>query len=188
MAISRRDLLTYSAALGAAGILGPSGAGASALSEYRSLDATAMADLVRRGDASPLELLDMAIGRTEEVNPQVNAVVLKHYELARETITRGLPDGPLKGVPFLLKDLGVALKGTVTTDGSRLFKDQVFDYDSTLVERNAVYARRVFHCDSLLLERWRDASIAAQTMEKSDYSGVWISLVYVAPRRFLSRI
>lgn len=135
MTVSRRQLLKYSAAIGAAGMLGSSGARASALSEYRSLDATAMAELVRRGEASPLELLDMAIGRTEEVNPQVNAVVLKHYELAREAVAAGLPDGPLKGVPFLLKDLGVALKGTVTTEGSRLFRDQVFDYDSTLVER-----------------------------------------------------
>jgi amidase len=135
MSLSRRQLLQYSAALGAAGVFGSHGASSSALAEYRSLDATAMADLVRRGEASPLELLDMAIGRTEEVNPRVNAVVLKHYEMAREAINAGLPDGPLKGVPFLLKDLGVALKGTVTTEGSRLFKDQSFDYDSTLVER-----------------------------------------------------
>lgn len=135
MTVSRRQLLQYGAALGAVSVLGSTGASASALSQFRSLDATAMADLVRRGEVSPLELLDLAIGRTEEVNPQVNAVVLKHYELARQAVATGLPDGPLKGVPFLLKDLGVALKGTVTTEGSRLFKGQAFSYDSTLVER-----------------------------------------------------
>jgi len=103
--------------------------------EYRSHDALALAELVRKGDASPMELLDLAIARTEAINPTINAVVLKHYELAREQVRRGLPEGRFHGVPFLLKDLGIALKGTVTTEGSRFFKDQKFDYSSTLVQR-----------------------------------------------------
>ena len=103
--------------------------------EYRSHDATGLAELVRRGDASPMELLDLAIARTEAVNPKVNAVVLKHYELARRSAAGKLPEGALRGVPFLLKDLAVAMRGTVTTEGSRFFRERRHDEDSTLVER-----------------------------------------------------
>jgi Asp-tRNA(Asn)/Glu-tRNA(Gln) amidotransferase A subunit family amidase len=103
--------------------------------EYRRHDAVGLAALVRKGDASPGELLEIAIARTEDVNPTLNAVVTRHYELAREAVARGLPDGPLRGVPYLLKDLGIALAGTVTTQGSVFFRDAVYDYDSTLVTR-----------------------------------------------------
>ena len=103
--------------------------------EYTKYDALGLAALVARGEVSPLELLEVAIQRVETVNPQVNAIVLKHYDLARKTIKRGLPDGPFKGVPFLLKDLGIALKGTITTHGSAFYKSSVATFDSTLVKR-----------------------------------------------------
>jgi Asp-tRNA(Asn)/Glu-tRNA(Gln) amidotransferase A subunit family amidase len=103
--------------------------------EYRRHDALGLAELVRKGEASPAELLEIAIARTEAVNPTLNAVVIKHYERAREAIRRGLPDGPLQGVPYLLKDLGIALKGTITTQGSVFFLNAEVDHDSTLVER-----------------------------------------------------
>jgi Asp-tRNA(Asn)/Glu-tRNA(Gln) amidotransferase A subunit family amidase len=61
--------------------------------------------------------------------------VTKHYELARGFIEKGLPDGPFQGVPYLLKDLGIALDGTVTTQGSLFFRTAIYDYDSTLVRR-----------------------------------------------------
>ena len=103
--------------------------------EYAKYDAIGLAELVARGEVSPLELLEAAIQRTEAVNPKINAIVLKHYDLARKTIKRGLPDGPLKGVPFLLKDLGMALKGTITTNGSVFYEDAAASFDSTLVQR-----------------------------------------------------
>ena len=103
--------------------------------EYRRLDAVALAGLVRRGDASPTELLELAIARAEAVDPRLTAIVLHHFELARETAARKLPAGPFAGVPFLLKDLATALAGTVTTEGSRFFRDAMHDADSTLVER-----------------------------------------------------
>ena len=68
-------------------------------------------------------MLDAAIERVEARNPAVNAVVQKLYDHGRAQIAAGLPDGPLKGVPFLLKDLGSALAGTRTTRGSRFFAD-----------------------------------------------------------------
>jgi amidase len=101
--------------------------------EYGAYDALGLAELVRKREVKPEELLDEAIDRTERLS-QINAVVLKHYDRAREQIASGLPEGTFRGVPFLLKDF-TALRGTVTSYGSRFFADAVADHDSTLVER-----------------------------------------------------
>lgn len=103
--------------------------------EYRRHDAMGLAALVRKGDASPMELLELAIARAEAVNPKINAIVVEHFELAREAVRKGLPKGPLRGVPYLLKDLGTSMRGTITTEGSRFFRDKRHAEDSTLVER-----------------------------------------------------
>ena len=63
--------------------------------EYGNYDAVGLADLVRRKQVSAIELLDEAIERTAKVDPQINAVVVKHYDYARRQIENGLPDGPL---------------------------------------------------------------------------------------------
>ena len=91
--------------------------------EYEEHDGLGLAQLVKSGAVSPTEVLDAAIERVEARNPAVNAVVQKLYDHGRAQIAAGLPDGPLKGVPFLLKDLGSALAGTRTTRGSRFFAD-----------------------------------------------------------------
>jgi amidase len=101
--------------------------------EYGSHDALGLAELVKKREIKPEELLDEAIQRTEQV-AEINAVVLNHYERARDQIRSGLPDGPFKGVPFLIKDF-TALKGTPTTYGSNFFVGAIADHDSTLVER-----------------------------------------------------
>jgi len=98
-------------------------------------DALGLGDLVRRREVSAEALLDRAIARVEAVNPQINAVVLKHYDVARAQLAEGRPEGPFAGVPFLLKDLGAALTGTVTTDGSRAFADWTASADSTITRR-----------------------------------------------------
>ncbi|MCB1690486.1 MAG: amidase [Halioglobus sp.] len=103
--------------------------------EYRSKDALALAKLVREGEISATEVLEMAISRANAVNPEINCIVEQLYDRARHEARKGLPQGPFTGVPFLLKDLGMALKGTVTTQGSRFFSDWVADYTSTIVER-----------------------------------------------------
>ncbi|MFO0691554.1 MAG: amidase family protein [Myxococcota bacterium] len=103
--------------------------------EYRRHDATSLAALVRRGDASPAELLELAIARAEAIDPKLTAIVVRHFELAREAVKGRLPDGPFTGVPFLLKDLATAMAGTVTSEGSRLFADARHEHDSTLVGR-----------------------------------------------------
>lgn len=104
-------------------------------SDYDQYDSVGLAALVAQGDVSPGELLDEAIERTERVNGEINAVTLKHYDEARASIAAGLPDGPLRGVPFLLKDLHLQLTGTITTFGSALFEDFKADHDSTLTAR-----------------------------------------------------
>ncbi|MBT6499429.1 MAG: amidase, partial [Deltaproteobacteria bacterium] len=103
--------------------------------EYRSYDAVGLAGLVRKGGVEPSELLETAIEHAEKINPQLNAIVNQMYDLARESISKGLPNGPLRGVPFLLKDLGANYSGVSTTRGSRLFQDAIPDYDSELVKR-----------------------------------------------------
>ncbi len=90
------------------------------------LDATAQAELVRRGEASPLELVDAAIDRIEAANGEVNAVIHKLYEEGREAAAAELPDGPFKGVPFLLKDLGAAFAGQPLHMGMQYLKDADF--------------------------------------------------------------
>ncbi len=103
--------------------------------EYETHDAVGLADLVRRGDVSPSELLDAAIARAAERNPTLNAVVIDMEKEARAAIEAGLPEGPLRGVPFLIKDLHLLYAGVRSTNGSRLFRDQVADHDSVLVSR-----------------------------------------------------
>jgi amidase len=104
------------------------------LKEYGNTDAVGLAALVRGKQVSARELLDEAIARTEKLDPQINAVVVKHYDYARAQIDRGLPDGPFTGVPFLLKDLDL-LEGTRTTFGASLYRDNVADHTGTLAQR-----------------------------------------------------
>jgi amidase len=105
-----------------------------AFSEYSQYDGLALARLVRTGEVSAAELLDEAIARTDRLDPQLNALAVKHYDFARAQIARGLPDGPFCGVPFLLKNL-VLLAGTRTTFGSRLFEDFIADHNTTITDR-----------------------------------------------------
>src|SRR3954453_1667709 len=105
-----------------------------AFKEYGNYDAVGLAELVRKKDVTARELLDEAIARTAKVDPQINAVVVKHYDYAERQIERGLPDGPFSGVPFLLKDLD-PLEGTRTTFGATVLNDFVADHNGTLVQR-----------------------------------------------------
>jgi len=107
----------------------------SGFKEYEDYDALGLAELVNKGDVSSTELLNEAIERTEKLNPKLNAVVLKHYDEAKQLIADGLPDGPFKGVPFLLKDLHLLWKGTVTSFGSAAWDGYVADHNTTLTDR-----------------------------------------------------
>src|SRR5512145_647891 len=95
----------------------------SGFADYEQYDALGLADLVRRNEVTPRELLDAAIERVEARNPAVNAVVMKLYDYGEKAIADGLPDGPFRGVPFLMKDLTSAVAGVPMTRGSRFFAD-----------------------------------------------------------------
>jgi amidase len=87
------------------------------------LDATAQAELVRTGQASPTELLEQAIDRIERLDPQLSALVRDRFESARTEAGGPLPDGPFRGVPLLLKDLGCHVAGEATHYGARVLRD-----------------------------------------------------------------
>jgi amidase len=87
------------------------------------LDATAQADLVRRGEVTPAELVDAAIARIEATNPQVDAVLRDRFDAARAEAAGDLPDGPFRGVPLLLKDMGCHMAGEETAYGLAALRD-----------------------------------------------------------------
>ncbi len=97
-------------------------------------DATGIAALVRKGEVTPLELVDAAISRAERVNPLVNAIAERLYEQARDRAKAVDREAPFAGVPFAIKDLGIAQKGVPTHGGSRV-EPFVPDFDSVLTER-----------------------------------------------------
>lgn len=98
-------------------------------------DATALADQIRRGDLTAREATEASIARIEALNPALNAVIGTRFEAALDEVDRGLPDGPLRGVPTLIKSLSADVAGLPTTAGSRLFADNVAARDSELVRR-----------------------------------------------------
>ena len=104
--------------------------------EFAYMDATAQAELVRRGEVKPVELVEAAIEQAELLNPKLNAVVTPMYERARDAAKGSLPDGPFHGVPFLLKDLQATYAGVRMTWGSRFLRDFVPSRDSELVIRH----------------------------------------------------
>lgn len=92
--------------------------------ELAFLDAIAQAELVRQGKIKPLELLDAAIARVEKLNPTLNAVITPLFAKARaQALSPTLPDGPFRGVPFLLKDLGCHSAGDPYHEGMRFLRN-----------------------------------------------------------------
>ena len=90
------------------------------------LDATAQAELVRRGDATPAALVDAAIARIERLNPKLNAVIIPLFEKARAAAAGAVPDGPFHGVPFLAKDFLCYTAGDPLHMGARPLRDANF--------------------------------------------------------------
>jgi amidase len=94
-----------------------------AVEDLAWVDATGQADLVRRGQVSAAELVDAAIARIEAVNPRLDAVIRTRFEAARREAAGELPDGPFRGVPVLLKDLGCTVAGEPTSFGLGPLRD-----------------------------------------------------------------
>ena len=98
-------------------------------------DATAQAELVASGEVKAEELVESAIERIERLNPRLNAVVATMYDQARAAVAAGLPTGPFRGVPFLVKDLCAEIAGVPIGEGSRYLDGFVSDTDQELVAR-----------------------------------------------------
>lgn len=105
------------------------------MDEFASYDALGQAELVARGEVTPLELLDAAIARAEAADPALNFIAQRLYERARAAAVMPFPAGPFAGVPFLVKDLHLDIAGERSGEGSRLFTDYRPAVNSTLYDR-----------------------------------------------------
>ncbi|MEZ4301194.1 MAG: amidase [Polyangiaceae bacterium] len=102
--------------------------------EYDNLDAVGLAELIRRGEVSAEQALEAAIERIEARNPHLEAVVHTMYDRARQRVG-ALPEGPLRGVPFMVKDLKLQIQGTPTSNSCKLQMRRVATQSSVLAER-----------------------------------------------------
>jgi amidase len=103
--------------------------------EYDRYDGLGLAGLVRRKEVTPLERVDECIARIERHNPELNAVVYRAYDEARAAASSALPEGPFKGVPFLIKDINLAVAGWPMTNGSRYLHNYISPDDAELTKR-----------------------------------------------------
>ena len=105
------------------------------MDDYSSYDGVGLAELVARGEVAPAELTEAAIARIERHNPTLNAVVFKGYDDARKQAAGSLPEGPFRGVPFLIKDLAMPVAGWPRSSGSRYTRGVVDAQDGGLTAR-----------------------------------------------------
>ncbi len=111
------------------------------LEEVAFFSATQLAELVRTKQVSSIDLTKMYLARLKRYGPKLLCVVtltedlaLKQAAQADREIKAGKYRGPLHGIPCGVKDL-FATKGIKTTWGAEPYRDQMIDYDSTVVER-----------------------------------------------------
>ncbi len=105
------------------------------LEEYSRCDGVALADLVKKREVSPKELVHLFVEAVEKVNPKINAIIEVYQDRIERLDVPVIPAGPFTGVPFLMKDIGAGEGGRVQDNGSRLMKGHVVDKDSFLTER-----------------------------------------------------
>ncbi len=106
--------------------------------DTRWMDATAQAALVAKGEATPRELTEAAIERIEQLDGRLNSVIMRWFDHALEVASSdALPEGPFRGVPFLLKDLWAHYEGQALTNGNVALREAmpVSEADTTLVSR-----------------------------------------------------
>lgn len=102
---------------------------------YGELDGIGLADLVRKREVTPLELVDEAIRRTEQVNGTLNAVIIEMFDHARAVAQGAQPEGPFAGVPFLMKDFLAEVAGQPFHEGSDFLDGYIPTQDSEIYKR-----------------------------------------------------
>ncbi|MDO4997408.1 MAG: amidase [Neisseria sp.] len=110
--------------------------------EYRTYDAIGLADLVRKKEVSSDELLQTALSRLDDVNPQLNLLAQDWRE--RAFAWQSSADGILNGVPFLLKDLLANWQNTPTWCGSALLNKHLVNENSALTQAYVDAGLRIF--------------------------------------------
>jgi len=131
------------------------------------LDCTEQASLVRSGQATPAELVEAAIGRADQLDDSLGAIVSRQFERARaEAASAALPDGPFRGVPYLLKDLGAYLDGDPCYSGMGALKQA--DYRA---RGDAVFAARLRAAGMISLGRTNSPELGILPTTEPDAFG-----------------
>ena len=105
------------------------------LTDYSTLDAVGISASIRSGEIHPAEVITAALAQIERYEPEINALTWRRYHLALREAERPLPDSPLAGVPFLVKDLSQPLEGAPFAMGCRMRRNLVADHDAAMMAR-----------------------------------------------------
>ena len=92
-------------------------------SELSRLDTCGLAEVIRSGDVSPVEAVQASIDRIQKLDGELNAVVTERFERALDDAAGDIPDGPFKGVPFILKDLWTSSANEPMHLGNKALKE-----------------------------------------------------------------
>jgi len=98
-------------------------------------DGIALAEQIRKGEMSRKEAVTQAIKRMRRVNPDLNALIDDLGEDALDTASAASGDGVFGGVPTLVKDLFMPVKGARMTNGSLVIREAVAPFDAEVVAR-----------------------------------------------------
>lgn len=106
------------------------------------LPATEMASRIKRGDLSPVELVDAHIERIEAREDDLNAFITLLTEQAREeakeaerAVQTAAELGPLHGVPIAIKDMLWTIEGVPNTKGAKPLENVVAEETAIGVQR-----------------------------------------------------
>lgn len=102
--------------------------------DYKSYDGLGLAELIKKKEVQPKEVLEEAIQTIEKHNPKLNAVINKFYEKAAKEAETMQLTGTFAGVPMLLKDISQEIKGEKITAGSKVFQNYRAERDSEYVK------------------------------------------------------
>ncbi len=130
--------------------------------EYRTHDATSLAELVRTKQVTAAELLEIALDLTKQ-NARLNFIAVPMTEIARKRAKTQLT-GPFAGVPFLLKDWNQEYAGQPVTAGSAARKDWIAD-------RNSAYTDRCLEAGLVIFGRTTTPELCIKAVTESRFYG-----------------
>ena len=105
------------------------------IDELFECDAISLADQIKNGFVAASDILSASVTRAERLNSSLNAIVNFNTPHAKKLLAATALDTPLYGVPTLLKDLGAEAIDFRSHNGSRLYHNTVYSYDSTIFQR-----------------------------------------------------